>query len=78
MVVRASVQDRDTKLYLQDDGTFGAFTFLSTTVANPGATSTTWSLPVTLDPGTYRVTALAVDAAGNSDQTRPRTTFTVS
>ena len=76
--VRIGLQDRDSKLWLQDDGSFGSFTFIGTAVDAPGATSTGWSLAVDLEPGTYRVTAVAVDAAGNSDQDRPQTTFTVS
>ena len=77
-VVRLALQNRDTGEWLQDDGTFGGFDFVNATVASPGATATGWSLSVDLQPGTYRVTAVAVDGAANSDETRPRVTFVVS
>ena len=77
-VVRLSLQNRDTGEWLQSDGSFGGFDFVGADVASPGSTSTAWSLLVDLAPGTYRVTAVAVDGSGNSDQTRPKATFTVS
>ena len=76
--VRLALQDRDTRLWLQPDGSFGGFAFVSSDVASPGDPTISWSLPVDLAPGTYRVTAVAVDGAGNADLTRPSVNFTVS
>lgn len=67
--VKVAVQDRDTTRYLHANGTTGAaFATIDATLANPGATSTAWSLPVDLPmQGDWAVTAYAVDTAGQQD-----------
>jgi PKD repeat protein len=71
--VKVSVQERDTSRYVQSDGTLAvAYSLLDATLANPGAASTTWTLPLDLpDEGDYSVTAYAYDT---SDQQDPSTT----
>jgi len=67
--VRVSLLDRDTGRYVQPNGTMAAaFATLDATLASPGATSTTWTLPVDLPTqGEFDVTAFAVDTAGQQD-----------
>ncbi|MEI2808869.1 MAG: PKD domain-containing protein [Nocardioides sp.] len=67
--VRVALLDSDTGRYLQANGTTAAgFTTIPATLATPGATSTTWSLPVTVpQAGTWNLTAIAVDTAGQWD-----------
>lgn len=67
--VDVALQDRDTSRYLQPNGTVAsAFATVSATLANPGATTTTWSLQKTLPvQGDWAVTAYAVDTAGQQD-----------
>lgn len=63
--VRITIQDVVTKQWWTGSG-WGAFTNVPTTLASPGATSTTWSYafspPAT---GRYGYQVTAVDAAGN-------------
>lgn len=67
--VKVALQDADTTRYLQPNGTTSStFNTLNATLANPGATSTAWTLPVDLPTqGDWRVTAYAVDTAGQQD-----------
>ena len=67
--VRVTLRDADTSRYLKPDGTLSAtYATVPATLASPGATSTGWSLPVTLPTkGTWNVTAVAVDTAGQQD-----------
>ena len=67
--VGVTLQERDTNRYLQPDGTMGAgFATLKANLASPGATSTTWTLPVDLPvQGNWSVTAYATDTAGQTD-----------
>jgi PKD repeat protein len=67
--VGVAVRDADTSRYLQPNGTMAAaFATLDATLANPGATSTTWSLNVALpSQGDWNVTAYAFDSAGQQD-----------
>lgn len=69
--VRISLRDAKTGRYLQPDGSMAAaFATLDATLANPGATSTGFTLPVDLpQAGDYTVTAFAVDTAGQQDPT---------
>lgn len=61
--VKVSLQDRDTGRYLQANGSMAAtVAFLNATLASPNATSTAWSLPITLPSGgDWRFTAVAWD-----------------
>jgi PKD repeat protein len=67
--VRVSLEDQDTGRYVQPNGTMAAaFATLDATLATPGGTSTTWTLPVDLPTkGEFSVTAFAVDTAGQQD-----------
>ncbi len=67
--VQVSIQDRDTSLYVQPNGTMGAlFSGLVATLANPNATSSSWSLAVDLpNAGDYSVTAFAFDTSDQQD-----------
>jgi PKD repeat protein len=67
--VRVSLEDQDTGRYVQPNGTMAAaFATLNATLATPGATSTTWTLPVDLPTkGEFAVTAFAFDTAGQQD-----------
>ena len=67
--VGVAVRDADTSRYLQPDGTMAAaLATLPATLANPGGTSTTWSLNVALPTqGDWNVTAYAIDSAGQQD-----------
>ena len=67
--VRVALEDQDTNRYLQPNGSMAAaFATLPATLAAPGGTSTTFSLPVTLPTqGDWAVTAFAFDTAGQQD-----------
>ncbi len=67
--VRVALEDQDTGRHVQPDGTMAAaFATLNATLASPGATSTTWTLPVDLPTqGEFTVTAFAVDTSGQQD-----------
>ena len=77
--VLLAIQDTVTKEYLRANGTWTTqYGTVTATVANRGATSTGWSY--TFTPPTarkYAVTAIARDAAGNQDATKPRNVFTI-
>ncbi len=67
--VRVSLLDQDTGRYVQPNGTMAAgFATLNATLASPGATSTTWTLPVDLPTqGEFSVTAFAIDTSNQQD-----------
>jgi PKD repeat protein len=67
--VKVALEESDSSRYLQPNGTLAvAFNTLNATLANPGATSTTWTLPIDLPvQGDWRVTAYAFDTAGQQD-----------
>ncbi|MEO9326141.1 PKD domain-containing protein [Nocardioides sp. C4-1] len=67
--VRVALLEQDSSRYLQPDGSLAAaFATLPATLANPGGTSTTWSLSRTLPvQGDWAVGALATDTAGQQD-----------
>jgi large repetitive protein len=71
--VRVSIYENDSDLYVRPNGTLEpGFGTVSATLGSPGATSTTWTLPVDLPTnGSYSVTAFAVDG---SNQLDPSTT----
>ncbi|WP_307853654.1 PKD domain-containing protein [Nocardioides palaemonis] len=74
--VRVTLQDRDTGRYLQANGTMSStVAFRTATLASPGATSTTWSLPTITLPtgGNWRFTATAYDAAHAQQDASPAT-----
>lgn len=64
--VSIKVKDRDTGLWLQSNGSFApGVVWHTATVANPGATSVTWSIDISLPNGRYNPVSRAFDAAGN-------------
>ncbi|HET6561886.1 MAG TPA: PKD domain-containing protein [Marmoricola sp.] len=67
--VGIALRDLDTNRYVQPDGRLApGFATLDATLGSPGATSTTFSLPVDLlEKGEYNVEAYAVDTAGQQD-----------
>lgn len=67
--VRVALRDLDTGRYVQPNGTMAAsFATVNATLASPGATSTTFSLPIDLPTkGEYSIEAWAVDTAGQLD-----------
>ena len=74
-----TVFNNDTGQYVQTDGTLSStYNTLFATLASPGATSTTFTLPVNLAAqGTYSVTAWAWDNAGQQDPSTTGATATV-
>jgi hypothetical protein len=76
--VRIAIQDTQTKLWLTANGTWGAFTNLSATLASPGAASTSWTFsftPPVGGSGNYGVQAVAVDTSGNVATKKPWVVF---
>ena len=75
--VRVTVEEQDSSRYIQANGSLSAnFSLLDATLANPNATSTTWTLSVNLPTqGDYAVTAYAYDT---SDQQDPSTSGATS
>lgn len=70
--VRIAVKDRQSGLWLQDDGSWRnkASAFRLADLASPGARSTGWTLTLSLPVGhDFGFQAKAVDAAGNIDAT---------
>jgi len=67
--IRVSILENDTDRYLRPNGTLAAgFGTINATLATPGATSSTWSLPVDLPVnGDYSVAAYAVDGSNQID-----------
>lgn len=67
--VKVALQETESSRYLQPNGTLAAgFATVNATLASPGATSTTFTLPVDLpSAGNYAVTAYAVDSSGQWD-----------
>ena len=78
--VRVSLQNLTTRQWLQADGTFGAsYAALDADLDSVNGTQTGWSFDVAnLSADEYAVSARAIDAAGNTDPTRPRHRFTHS
>jgi large repetitive protein len=67
--LQVTVLDNDTGRYLQNNATMlSGYNALTATLASPGATSSTWTLPIDLPTrGDFSVTALAYDTAGQQD-----------
>ena len=67
-LVRIGMQDTATGRWWHSDGTWGAFASYPATLGTPGATSTTWNFAWNATgSGSYGVSAVAVDTAGNAD-----------
>ena len=63
------IQNRDTLEYFRNDGTLGAAERFTTTLSNPGGTSTTWTRTISgLPVGQWQITADAFDTAGQRDR----------
>lgn len=66
--VRVAVYNRidAANRWLQPNGTWGpSYNFYEATLATPGATTTEWSIPLTLPTGSYAVDVKSQDAKGN-------------
>jgi large repetitive protein len=70
--VQVEIRDRNSNRYLQDDlVTWGAGNTINATLASPGAATTNWSLPLTIQGNqNLQVYARAFANNGNSDQTK--------
>ena len=70
--VQLEVRERDTRQYLQDNlTTWGNANTINVNLASPNATSTTWSLPLTIS-GNHRIKLLAKTYGVNGSRTRRR------
>jgi len=76
--VRIGIRDQASKLWLQPDGTFGAYALRAAMLANPNAPSTGFTAIVTLPPGSYGVSARATDVGGTADSTDAWIVFSVA
>lgn len=66
--VQVEIRNRSNNRYLQDDlVTWGASNTINATLASPGATSTTWSLPLTIT-GILSLEVMARTVATNGSQ----------
>ncbi|WP_243059087.1 Ig-like domain-containing protein [Nocardioides sp. SR21] len=74
--VDVAIRDKSTNLWLRSDGTWGAFGWLTTTLANPGAASTAFSRSWPATPGSYGFQLRSADASGNATSVAFRS-FTV-
>ena len=62
--VQVFIQNRDTFEFLRLDGTVGDQQRFATSLTNPGSTFTNWSTEVDFPAGEWRITADAIDLAG--------------
>lgn len=79
--VRVAIKNTVTGLWWRGGNTWGAFLLTDAVVANPGSTSTSWSLSWTPPPGggSFGVQSEAQDTAGNREPPpKPWVTFTVN
>ena len=77
--VTVAVRDTVARRWLQSDGsTWGSgYHAFDASLASPGATTTTWSLGLTLPDGSYAVDVKAYDTSGNRDPSPPWVRFDV-
>jgi hypothetical protein len=69
--VQVEIQNRQTSRWLQDDlVTWGASNTINTTVGTVNATSTPWSIDLTLPAGEYRIQAKTFGRNNTSDPTK--------
>ncbi|NNE74810.1 MAG: hypothetical protein HKN26_14180 [Acidimicrobiales bacterium] len=73
--VRWTLFSYGTGQWLRRDGTYGAWQYHQADLADPGATTTVWTIDLDVVPGEYKVYAFAVDAAGNITDPRPNQRF---
>lgn len=70
--VDVALRDVDSGQWLREDGSFGSFDWLPATVADVGATSTSWTIDVTVAQARrVGVVSRAIDAADNAESDRP-------
>ncbi len=70
--MRAEFVDRDNGLYLQPDGTVGNYHAFDVALDNPGATGVNWEYSVTLPNGAWTASFIAIDTAGQRDDSAAR------
>jgi hypothetical protein len=73
--VQLTFFNRDLGGYVSSSGVVGPFASMPARVVDPGATTTAWSLRVTLPDGHYASTAKGTDALGLTDPTGTRREF---
>jgi hypothetical protein len=72
------VKNRDTKEFLQGNGTFAAaWAKVPANLSAPGAPTTNWSWTGNLPDGRYKITLQVVDGAGKKDPTTAQRNFVV-
>ncbi len=76
--LRAEFVNLDTGRYLQPDGTEGDFIAYDATLTNPGETGTNWSITKTFPNGRWQALFIAIDNAGQRDDSPARRTELVS
>ncbi len=75
--VAVAIRDRGTDLWLQSNGSFGAWVQLDASISGPPA-AVDWDFVAALPAGNFEVITYVWDAAGNRDLTKARVKFTVT
>ncbi len=76
--VRTEIVFRDTGQYLQPDGTLGNYHAFDVPVDNPGATGVNWEYSTELDNGAWIIYFIAIDSAGQRDDSAARHSRTIA
>ena len=69
--VRFAVRNQNTNQWLQPDGSWGSYEQLTAQVGSSSGTSTGWTASRTLPSGSYGISVIGVDGAGNLSGSRP-------
>ncbi len=69
--VRFAVQNRNTNQWLQSNGSWGSYKQLTAQVSSSSGTATNWTASRTLPSGSYGISVIGVDGAGNTSESRP-------
>ncbi len=72
--VRVEIVNLDNGRYLQPDGTEGNYIAYDATVTTPGQTGVNWTYTATLPDGLWQATFIAIDTAGQRDDSPVRRT----
>ena len=69
--VRFAVRNQNTNQWLQPDGSWGNYGQLNAQVTSSTGTATGWTASRTLPSGSYGISVIGVDGAGNLSESRP-------